>query len=461
MEFGGAVLWAIGIAARELTLFAAVGFLIGGIDDLAIDGIWLARNLWRRLAVYSRNPRADIDSLAPPARPGRIAVFIPAWDEAAVIERMLRHALASFDHDDYRLYVGAYPNDPGTIDAVARVAADDTRVRPVICAGPGPTTKADCLNCLWHALIEDERAQGLRFKAIVLHDAEDVVHSAELALFDRLIERFALIQLPVLPLVDRRSRWISGHYCDEFAEAHGKGLVVREALGAAVPSAGVGCALSRAMLEWIAERAGGAPFDATSVTEDYELGLRVAELGGRGVFVRLPGRGRRAMVAVRAHFPATLDEAVRQKARWMTGIALSGWDRLGWRGGLAERWMRLHDRRAPIAALVLAAGYGALLLWAVLAMFGHRLPPLGAIATVLLAINSGLLVWRLALRFGFVTHAYGWREGLRAIPRTVFANAVTMLAAIRAAGRYRRMLRGDATEWDKTSHIFPDAVPAE
>ncbi len=461
MEFGEVLLWLAGIAARELTLFAAVGFLLGGIDDLAIDCIWIARTLWRRIAVYRRHRRADVDSIGAPARPGTIAVFVPAWDEAAVIGPMLRHALASFDHGDYRLYVGAYPNDPATIAAVARVVQDDARVRPVICADPGPTTKADCLNCLWHALIEDERETGREVKAIVLHDAEDVVHSAELALFDRLIERFDLIQLPVLPLVDRTSRWISGHYCDEFAEAHGKGLVVREALGAAVPSAGVGCALSRPMLGRIAAHAGGVPFDATSVTEDYELGLRVAELGGRGVFVRLPGRGRGAMVAVRAHFPASLDAAVRQKARWMTGIALSGWDRLGWRGGFAERWMRLHDRRAPLAALVLAAGYGALLLWALLALAGQGLPPLPPFAAPLLAINTLLLAWRLALRCGFVTRAYGWREGLRAIPRTVFANAVTMLAAIRAVGRYRRLLRGAATEWDKTRHIFPDAVPAE
>jgi hypothetical protein len=44
----------------------------------------------------------------------------------------------------------------------------------------------------------------------VLHDGEDVVHSAELRVLDCLIQRFDLVQLPVLPLIDapplRRAR---------------------------------------------------------------------------------------------------------------------------------------------------------------------------------------------------------------------------------------------------------------
>ena len=51
-------------------------------------------------------------------------------------------------------------------------------------------------------------------------------------------------------------------------------------------------------------------------------------------------------VATREHFPASFDAAVRQKARWLTGIALAGWDRIGWRGGLVNRWMLLRDRKA-------------------------------------------------------------------------------------------------------------------
>lgn len=66
------------LATRELALIAAAGFLIGGIGDLIIDQIWVARSLWRRLAIYRRHPRADAGTLAPPGRPGRLALFVAA-----------------------------------------------------------------------------------------------------------------------------------------------------------------------------------------------------------------------------------------------------------------------------------------------------------------------------------------------------------------------------------------------
>ena len=298
----------------------------------------------------------------------------------------------------------------------------------------------------------------------MLHDAEDVVHSAELGVFDTLIERFDLVQLPVVPLIDPASRWIGGHYADEFAEAHGKELVVREALGAALPSAGVGCAIAHDALDRLA-RAQGAPFDPASLTEDYELGLKLRVMGGRAAFVRLPaGRGR-PVVSTRGYFPSTLEAAVAQKSRWMAGIALAGWDRLGWRGGLAERWMRLRDRRSVLAALVLFAAYVALVLWGALYALelfaGHAMAPIPAFLSVLLTINLGLLVWRLAMRFGFVARVYGWREGLFSLPRVVIANIIAMLAARRAVTRYLIGRRTGASVWGKTAHAFPARLPAE
>src|SRR5690242_9959525 len=86
----------------ELALFAAAGFFLFAIDDLAVDILYFLRSGWRTLGVYSRFPRAFAGTLSAPMRPGWFAVFIPAWDEAAVIAPMLRATLARFDHDDYR-----------------------------------------------------------------------------------------------------------------------------------------------------------------------------------------------------------------------------------------------------------------------------------------------------------------------------------------------------------------------
>lgn len=458
MEILVASIAMMALACRELMLLAAVGIVIGGINDLAVDLIWIGRTVWRRAVIYRHHPAANSQNLAAASFTGPIAIFIPAWDESAVIGQMLRHAVSAWADGDWRIYVGAYPNDPKTIAAVEVFGSP--KIRLVVGDIPGPTTKADCLNTLWKRLEADEHAANRRFKAIVLHDAEDVVHPFEIRLFDRMIERFDLVQLPVLPLIDRKSRWVGGHYNDEFAEHHSKTIVVREAIGAAVPAAGVGCAFGRDMLGRIAAARGGAPFDHDSLTEDYELGLRVGELGGRAAFVRLPIRQNGPVVAIRAHFPASFTAAVKQKARWMTGISLAGWDRLGWSGNIAERWMRAHDRRAPLAALILLAGYGAFVLYATIGVAQAFLPvahvQLSPALRTLTLIGLVLMAWRLAVRFALVARAYGLAEGLRAVPRAMIGNFVMMLAALRAIRLYVEMRRSGIVRWDKTDHQFPD-----
>jgi adsorption protein B len=450
--FGG-----LDFVMREAALFAATGFLMLGLGDLAVDLIWIGLRVGR-----AGRPRLVVADLPPPERPGRLAVFVPAWDESAVIGAMLRASVAAWGDGDWVIYVGTYPNDPETEAAVGATA--HPRIRLVSGGEPGPTTKADCLNRLWEALLAEEAADGRRAKAIVLHDAEDVVHPDELRLFDSLIERFDLVQLPVLPLIDPRSRWLGGHYADEFSESHGKELVVRGALGAGLPSAGVGCAFSRQALERLAGERGGRPFDKDSLTEDYELGLRIADSGGRCAFIRVRAADGR-LVATSEYFPSTLAASVRQKARWMAGIALSGWDRLGWAGGAAERWMRLRDRQSLLAAALIASGYLALALWLVLKAWqgagGAGPAPLPAVLPALVAVNLVLLGWRLAIRAGFTAAAYGLAEGLRAVPRMAVGNLVLMLAAASALARYRAQRRGGRPRWDKTAHIFPVAQAAK
>ena len=105
-----------------------------------------------------------------------------------------------------------------------------------------------------------------------MHDAEDMVHPAALAVMDRALAEVDFVQLPVRPEPQPASRWIAGHYSDEFTEAHAKALVVRDALGAAIPAAGVGCGFSREALASLAR-------------------LRMASGGSRAVRRRMPDRG--------------------------------------------------------------------------------------------------------------------------------------------------------------------------
>ena len=438
--------------AHEAMLFAAVGLLIGGLDDLLVDLVYLARRL------LGRDRPTRLDRLPAPASVGSFAVFIPAWDEANVIAPMLATTLRHYRYADFRLYVGLYPNDDATIAAVERIARRDPRVRPVIGARAGPTTKADCLNTLWHALVAE--ARGTR--AIILHDAEDVVHPDELRVYDALLDTHGVVQLPVLPLIAPGSI-VSAVYADEFAEAHQKAMVVRVALGAGMPLAGVGCAIRTDVLAALAAAHGGDPFDADSLTEDYELGMRIATLGHRSAFARVTDAAGEP-IAVRAYFPETVTAAVRQKARWMVGIALAGWDRIGWARPLAigDHWMRARDRRALLAVVVLAAAYLALVAWVAGTTWhwiaGTPVPTLGSGLNAIVMVNAAMLAWRFVSRCLFTTQIYGIRQGLLSMLRLVPSNMIALMAARRAVARYVAMLAGARPVWDKTAHIFPETA---
>jgi bacteriophage N4 adsorption protein B len=457
----------IELVQRELLLFSAVWLLVGGLDDLCIDLIWIGRWLYRRFAYYRLQPALRTHELAASVQPGQLAIFIPAWGEAAVIAAMLTHCTRAWASSScpYRIYVGCYPNDNACVAKVMSSARHNPNIRLVLVGHHGPSTKADCLNRLWEALLTDEIAGGYKAKAIVLHDSEDAVHPDELDIFDRLIGKGGAVQLPVIPVRTPGSRWISGHYCDEFAEAHAKTMVVREALGASLPLAGVACAIDRNLLGRIALQADGKPFDEGSLTEDYELGLRIGAAGGRTIMARLVDR-QGQLAGTRACFPETLSASVRQKTRWLTGIALAGWDRLGWQGNLAQKWMLVHDRRSIFAAIVLIAAYICIALTALLVLFEaggwHIASPLSPALVMLLAINALFLVWRLAVRAAFVGKLYGPFEALCSVPRSIVANIIAIMAARRACAAYVRHCLGAPLRWDKTAHhIVPGPLAGD
>lgn len=445
----------------ELLLFAASWFTVSAFDELAVDLLWL----WYRVTgrMFRAAPLAD-DSRQPLSGPA--AIFVPAWREAEVIGPMIRHTLEAWHHENLTLYVGLYPNDEETLTTAVQATGRDPRVRLVVNERPGPTTKADCLNRLYRAMCEDETRSGERFRSLILHDAEDMVHPAALALIDDTLGPVDFVQLPVRPEPQRASQFVGGHYSDEFAEAHAKTMVVRDMLGAGIPAAGVGCGFSREAIERLARErlAQGepGPFAAECLTEDYELGLIVSR-GRRSRFVRRHDR-LGDLVATRAFFPSTLDAAVRQKSRWIHGISLQSWDRLGWSARPIELWMALRDRCGPLTALVLGVAYLLLAIEGLLmaARFAgwqsaYQMSP---ILKGLLAISFTSFVWRAMWRFHFTAREYGIVEGLRALLRIPVSNIIAIIAGRRAVFAYARTLRGELPTWDKTDHAHHPAKTA-
>ncbi len=100
--------------AAELALFAGAGFLLLGLNDLAVDLIYFTRRFWRSRTVYRRHRRTYASYYCFNKQPGFMAIFVPAWDELAVIASMLKTTLKRLNYDNYRIFVGHYRNDPGT-----------------------------------------------------------------------------------------------------------------------------------------------------------------------------------------------------------------------------------------------------------------------------------------------------------------------------------------------------------
>ncbi|MEQ1508943.1 MAG: glycosyl transferase family protein [Sphingopyxis sp.] len=446
--------------ALELALFAAVIFAIFGTEDILIDALHIAGFGKRRLP--------PVDELVPIR--GRFAVFIPAWQESTVIGTMLAMASRLWHDKEIRFYIGVYPNDLATLLAAKNAAANDVRIRIVLNHEAGPTTKGACLNRLWQACRADQRSGVFSADFVLLHDAEDCVDAGALALLSEALQTHDYAQIPVVPILNAQSRWIGGHYCDEFAESHLKDMPVRHALGAAIPLAGVGCAFRTDALVNLADRS--APFCADSLTEDYELGLRLSAAGARGTFVRRRTLGGQ-LVATRSYFPHRINLAVRQKTRWLRGISFDAWDRLGWISQpgsplfskLIGHWMLWRDRRAVIAALAILCGYSAIIITvAVLFLSAAPLPNMFAehpILQLLFIYNLMLLAWRVAVRAACVGHVYGWRCAPLAVLRIPVGNILLVMTAWRAMLGYLRGRRGAAIIWDKTEHHLPVALTIE
>lgn len=464
---------------RWVALVLACILLVLGLDDLFIDLSYWSRFLWRKLSVYRRNARADEDRLfKEPEKP--LAILIPAWKEVGIIGEMVQFAANSVDYENYQIFVGTYPNDPDTQGEVDEACRQNSNVHKVVCARPGPTSKADCLNNILDAVLQFEQAAGVRFAGFILHDAEDVISPLELRLFNYLLPAKDLIQIPVYPFPARWNNFTAGHYIDEFAEQHSKDIVVREAMVGQVPSAGVGTCFSRKAMITLLEDNDGIAFDVRSLTEDYEIGMRLADRGMPGIFARYDVRNPRYattrehrfgsfsragnVICVREHFPKTFSEAVRQKSRWVVGIVFQGIRSLGWSRRPLMSYFLWRDRRGGVTntvgllvnivlLIVVTVWIISLLMpdwWQFLSILGDS-----ELLRVLLLINGFLLLNRLLQRFYFVTLYYGVWQGLLSAPRMLWSNVVNFVANLQAV---RQVLhKGDPhrVTWDKTTHEFP------
>src|SRR6266702_714329 len=456
---------ALDLVVRTVAYPVSAAICLNQVEELFIDASYFARGLHRR-----DRRRVSAEELRG-VEQKRIAILVPAWHEAGVIDQMVERNVASIDYDAsrYTFFIGTYPNDPETTGCVEALARRFPNVRPVQVSHEGPTSKADCLNAVHRAICEEERRLGGRYDILVLHDSEDVIHPLALRLYSRLIPRYEFVQTPVFSLELRARNAVGGTYIDEFAEHHLKELRLREAMAGVVPSAGVGTAFERAAFEEVAAASGREPFDPTSLTEDYEIGVKF-RLAGRRVHFACATVEREAVtgarreiredfIATRELFPDRFTASVRQRTRWILGITLQSWARTGWRGPLPVLYSLWRDRKGLGNALLIVAAYALVHYVAAryaLTLFAgapaSALCPPGSVLEALFLVNLCGMIWRAAMKGHFVYPLYGATQAFLSFPRAVLGNFISVAATSRAVVTWLgHVMVGPPLRWDKTT----------
>jgi adsorption protein B len=434
----------------------AVWILTSGLDDLFISLIYLTGG--KR---FQWPPDGQLDQA--PER--RIAILVPLWREHNVIGQMLEHNLSAIRYRNYDIFVGAYPNDEPTVRAVTEAAGRHSRVHLVVCPHNGPTSKGDCLNWIYRGMERYEAQQHVRFEVITTHDAEDLIHPESLRLINWYSPAYDMVQVPVLPLPSGLGRFTHGLYCDEFGEYQSKDIPVRKRLGGFLPSNGVGTGFGRVALDRLAATRQGRIFDPECLTEDYQNGYQLHAMGYTQIFVPLRFEAG-GPVATREYFPQRLGAAIRQRSRWVTGIAIQGWQKNGWHGPWRQVYWFWRDRKGLVGNLLTPFAnaiflYGTARYWfsnADGAGPGSQIPHW---LTRLCAATLWMTLLQAAIRTRCCARIYGWRFASAVPLRMLWGNLVNSAATAVALWQFwgaHRKHRVPA--WKKTDHVYPGQVTA-
>ena len=467
-------------ALHYISLVLMCLMVVFAIDDIFIDIYYWARRFWRLLFIYRKRNTFDEQALVN-VKEKPLAIMVPAWQEVGVVANMAALTASELDYENYQIFVGTYPNDEATQKDVDEVCQKFPNIHKVVCARPGPTSKADCLNNVIAAILAFEKKTNVKFAGFIMHDAEDVVSAMELRLFNYLLEKKDLIQLPVYPFTTSPWAFTAGHYLDEFSEMHGKDMVVREAMVGQVPSAGVGTCFSRRAILKLSEEGDGLPFDIQSLTEDYDIGFRMKQWGMEEIFVHFAvsdlkyakfaekskSRSYQGgnVVCVREYFPDTLATSVRQKSRWIIGIVFQGIQVHRWSSNWKLNYFLWRDRKGVIAhflsffATIILLNVLLLDLYNYLFAGGYRFLSVfknDPLSLFLIQVNLLFFINRIVQRMIFVRRYYGVVQALVSPLRLFWGNLINFLANLRAIRQViEQGWNPRRVAWDKTEHIYP------
>jgi adsorption protein B len=449
----------------ELLLFfnlmglLAIAFF--GIDDLILDLV----AFFKKLGPEELTPELEAKVRAEPEK--WIGIMVANWHEADIIERMLLGNLGRIDYRNYVIFVGTYPNDPDTISAAQKVADKYNRIKVVVNTKEGPTSKGQMINEMVTAIFDYEIINQMKFEFLMIHDSEDVIHPLSLLLINYFGNNADFLQVPVhsfnLPLKEL----VGATYLDEFAEPHTKDLLVRVAMGASLPSAGVGTAMSRNLIKQYMQTQGGALLIEESLTEDYVLGVKSKSFGFKSKFLcfyKKRANGTKNIIASFEYFPKLIKNSIRQKTRWNVGIIFQSPKFVEFKGDLVDKYFLYRDRKGPWANSI--AIYALILLIINTTLYFthpeklefYQLPLLKALGF----FNLFLMMQRFFQKARAVAFIGGFKQLIPLPLRWLITLFVNTWVGWAAWNQYRvSVSKGERLAWAKTTHEIPDDFAAQ
>ncbi len=387
----------------------------------------------------------------------KIAIMIANWHEDEVIQQMITGNNRAIQYNEHHFFLGVYPNDTKTLQAVQELEKTFSNVHAVLNTKNGPTSKGQMLNEIVESILVYEQQEQCLFDLFMIHDSEDIIHPLSLKVMNMHAENWDYIQIPIFSLNRDTMDFTAGTYMDEFAEMHTKELLVRNAVGAAIPSAGVGTCINRRLLAHIQNINGGTFLRPDSLTEDYILGWQSPLGGFRCQFACNTVKndlGYEEIIATKEYFPSKFWQSVRQKTRWTIGIAFQGKRILRWAPTLRDNYFLMRDRRGPLNSLITFASLVVVLGASLFSSLEISSFEFWLIA--LTAFNFVGLVIRYAQRLRFYSKVYGSSPAHLVLIRWPVAILINALAALRAFYQfYLSELGLRKLKWSKTQHTLP------
>ncbi|HEX5594513.1 MAG TPA: glycosyltransferase [Micromonosporaceae bacterium] len=409
-------------------LIAAATLLYGAVITFRIALIWAAGRSEHRVRVSDEEARAVPDQDLPV-----YTVLVPAYREPEVIGLLMKH-LDSLEYPTQKLDVKLLleADDQETIQA-ARAMSPGPHVEIIVVPAASPQTKPKACN------------YGLQFargELVTIYDAEDRPDPLQLrravVALRRLGPSFVCLQAELAYFntnQNRITRWFTIDYATWFRSLL-PGLV---ALDMPLPLGGTSNHFRAEVLRGI-----GA-WDAFNVTEDADLGLRLARLGHRvGVLDSV-----------------TLEEAnsdfinwVKQRSRWYKGYLVTWlvhlrsprttFRQLGWRGLVC---LNLFVGATPVMALLNAVFWAMTVVWfvarpaAVQELFP---PPFYYLGLVCLVFGNSMIIYLDVLTVR--------RIGRPDLLSTALMSPLYWIMASVAAAKAVLQLIFSPSYWEKTTH---------